>query len=158
MNIRRAMLRSPLAVGIACYFMLPLFQTTAADAPPQVPDIVQKGFASWAEKNAASWAMDVWKVGGLMESDSKPGMLSRYFGRLDQSIGNYKSYEAIDAKQIGRNSQILYLAVHFERAAIYGRFLLYRTDKGWVVQNMDFSAAPEAIMPWLAFTGVNYGE
>jgi hypothetical protein len=158
MNIRKLVFPSPLAIALACFFMLPLLQATAADAPPQVPDIVQKGFDRWAEKGAASWAMDIWRIGGLLENDSKPGTLSRFFGRLDSSIGNYKSYEAINAKPIGRNSQILYLALHFERAAIYGRFLLYRTDKGWVIQNMDFSAAPEAIMPWLAFAGENYGD
>jgi hypothetical protein len=48
--------------------------------------------------------------------------------------------------------------VNFEQAAVYGRFLLYRADKGWVVQNMDFSPKPEAIMPWLAFEGGTYGE
>jgi len=154
MNIAKSMLRSALLIGVAGFFTLPL--AVASDPPAQIPAIVQKGFALWAEKNAASWAFDAWKIGGLLEGDSKPATLSAYFGRLDQTIGNYKSYEAIDVKPVGRASEILYASIQFEHAAIYGRFLLYRTDKNWVIQNMDFSAKPEAIMPWLAFNGENY--
>ena len=91
-----------------------------------------------------------------MEDDSKPGALATYFGRMDRTLGNYKSYDVIENKRVSQSSQIVYLSMNFERAAIYGRFLLYRTDKGWVVQNMDFSPKPEAIMPWLAFAGGNY--
>jgi hypothetical protein len=48
--------------------------------------------------------------------------------------------------------------MNFERSAIYARFMLYRNDKAWVLQNMDFNPRPEAIMPWLAFEGTNYSE
>ena len=73
------------------------------------------------------------------------------FRAAGPSLGNYKSLEeATDAKQIGQASQILYVTLRFEHAAIYGRFLCDRTDRDWVVQNMDFSTRPEAVMPWLA--------
>jgi hypothetical protein len=48
---------------------------------------------------------------------------------------------------------VLYLAINFERGAVYARFLFYRTEKDWVVQNVDLSTRPEALMPWLAFEG-----
>ncbi len=77
---------------------------------------------------------------------------------MNRTIGNFKSFEVIDTKRVNQTSQIIYLSVNFERAAIYGRFLLYRTDKNWIVQNMDFSPKPEALMPWLAFAGGTYNE
>ena len=48
-------------------------ESPAVDANPVVPAVVQKGFDLWAERKAATWAMDIWKMGGLMESDSKCG-------------------------------------------------------------------------------------
>ncbi len=68
------------------------------------------------------------------------------------------TFEQIDTKPIGARSRIVYLSIHFQRAAIYARFLVYRTDKDWVVENMDFRPKPETIMPWLAFSGVDYAE
>ena len=93
-----------------------------------------------------------------MEDDGKPEKLAGYFSRMDRTLGGYKSHEMIESKQIGQSSRIFYLSINFERAAVYARFLVYRTDKDWVVQNMDFSAKPEALMPWLAFAGSDYTQ
>ena len=157
MNKGKLILWSVLVISLAGFCMLPHFQAIAADSSAPVPSLIQGGFSLWAKKGA-SYAFDVWKIGGLMEGDNKPAALASYFSRMDRTIGNYKSYEVITTKTIGQASQIVYLSMNFEQAAIYGRFLLYRADKGWVVQNMDFSPKPEAIMPWLAFAGGTYGE
>ena len=88
-----------------------------------------------------------------MEGDRKVPTQSSYLRSVTQALGTYKSNELLQTKAKSRKSQIQNLAINFERGAGYGRFLLYRTDKDWVVQNMDFSVRPEALMPWLAFEG-----
>lgn len=137
--------------------LLVVFPAVAADSTAQVPQIVQDGFNIWGKKGA-SYAFDAWKAGGVLENDNKPSALSNYFFRMDRTIGNLKSYDLVQSKRVSQNSQIIYLSMNFEKAAIYARFLLYRTEKGWVVQNMDFSPKPEALMPWLAFAGESYNE
>jgi hypothetical protein len=145
-----------LGAGLACgLFALPT--AGAADADTRIPAIIEEGFKVWAAKDA-SYAFDVWKKGGLLESDAKPATLARYFARMDHTIGNYKSYETIQSKTISQSSKIVYLSVNFEQAAIYGRFLVYHGANGWVIQNMDFSPKPEAIMPWLSFAGEDYTQ
>lgn len=143
-------------VVIGCLMLI--FPAMAADSDWQSPAVVEQGFQAWAKNRNASYAMDIWKKGGLLENDRKPVTLANYFRHLDGTIGNYKSYEVINVKPIGERSQIIYVALHFERVAVYGRFLMYHAENGWVVQNMDFSTKPEAIMPWLAFTDVNYSD
>lgn len=149
--------KSPVTVLTLFTCLLFILPATAADSNVPTPQIVQDGFNIWAKKGA-SYAFDTWKVGGVLENDNKPSVLSNYFFRMDRTIGNLKSFEIIQSKRVSQNSQILYLSLNFEKAAIYGRFLLYRTEKGWVVQNMDFSPKPEALMPWLAFAGETYNE
>lgn len=157
MNTLPKIIRSRLVLSLACVlFALP--RAIAADAGGPIPAVIQAGFKYWAAKNDASYAFDIWKKGGLLDTDAKPAELARYFGRIDHTVGNYKSFETIQSKPIGDSSRIIYLSINFEHAAVYGRFLVYRTDKDWVVQNMDFSPKPEAIMPWLAFTGENYEQ
>ena len=137
----------------------PVVGKAAPEAPAsmETPAIVRDGFMTWAKKGS-TYAFDVWQKGGLLEDDRKPQALFNYFRRMDRALGNYKSYEVIDSKAIGPNSSIIYISMNFERAAVYGRFLVYRTEKAWVIQNMDFSPKPEAIMPWLAFNEGNYQE
>ena len=150
------MVWAALAMGFGCGLFAPP-ATVAADSNIPIPLVIQNGFKSLAAKDASD-AFDVWKKGGLMEDDGKPGKLAGFFNRMDRTIGGYKSYEIIESKRINQTSQIIYLSINFERAAVYARFLVYRTDKDWVVQNMDFSPKPEAIMPWLAFAGGDYTQ
>ncbi len=93
-----------------------------------------------------------------MERDSKPLVLSRYFRQMDQTLGSYLSYEVVETKHISQTSAVVYISVYLVHAAIFGRLMLYQSDKDWVVQNMDFSARPEAMMPWLAFEGGTYAQ
>jgi hypothetical protein len=154
MKIKKIIFRSALvlSLGYGCLMFLD-HARAAAGAPGQVPAIIQNGVNAWVKNRDVSWAFDAWKIGGLLERDAKPVTLSRYFSQLDQTLGSYLSYEVIETKRISQNSEVLYLSVNFAHAVVFGRFMMYQTDKDWVVQNMDFSAKPEALMPWLAFEG-----
>ena len=103
-------------------------------------------------------ALDAWQKGGLLEGELKVLAEATYFKRLEATIGGYKSYEWIETLKISQASQILYLTLNFDRAAVYARFLVYRTDQDWVVQNMDFNVKPEALIPRMAFTGSGVTE
>jgi hypothetical protein len=155
MNMMKALLRSALVLVVGCGLLTPI--AFAADADTTIPAIVQGGFSLWATRDA-SHAFDAWKLGGLLENDSKPGKMTVYFTRLDNTLGKYQSFELIESRHFGKSSRTIYLSINFERAAVYARFLLYQTDKGWVVQDMDFSPKPEALMPWLTFAGQDYSQ
>lgn len=40
-----------------------------------------------------------------------------------------------------------------ERGLLYTSFLVWKSDRDWLVQHLDFSTKPEVIMPWLALGG-----
>ena len=122
---------------------------SAADTRSSLPSILETGFSLFT-KGGADPALDAWRKGGLAENDSRANAQVAFFRQLDSAIGNYRSHEVIDTKRIGSSSQIFYVGINFERGTVFGRFLLYRTEKDWVVQSMDFSTRPEAIMPGLA--------
>ncbi len=157
MRMAIRMAGSLLALGLGSCLALAPLQTGAADSDAALPPVLQSGLALWP-KGGVNLAMDAWQKGGLLEGDSKVAAQVNYFRRLDRALGDYNSCGAIDAKKISQTSQILYLSLNFARGAVYGRFVLYLRDKSWVVQNMDFSTKPEAMMPWLAFEGGKYSE
>ena len=169
MNFRGIIIRSLLvgALGLCCLWPpLPAkagggsgpVAGAGVGAPTQVPAVIQNGFKLWSLNHRSSWAFDAWKMGGLMEKDPKTDTLSRYFSRIEQSLGNFKTYEVVDSKRVGLSSGVLYLSINFDRGVMFARFMIYKTDEDWVVQNMDFSPRPEAMMPWLAFEGGTYDQ
>ena len=131
--------------------LFPLLASGAANQP--LPAIIEAGFQSWAKGGGIDAILSGWQRGGLMEGSNKGSTQARYFIALSSTLGSYKSREIIQDKVVSRSSEVIYLAINFERGAVYGRFLVYKTAKDWVVQNMDFSERPEAVMPWLAIQG-----
>ena len=140
---------SVLGLGLACWASP--FLTTAADANSPLPAVIQAGFDSWVKGGGVDGAVYVWQKGGVLEG--RAAEMSNRLRRASQTLGNYLDSEQLKRDPIGRSSEVIYLSINFQRGAVYARFLMYHTDKGWVVQDMDFSTRPEAIMPWLAFAG-----
>jgi hypothetical protein len=153
MKVTTLTVRSALAVFIGGCFILSPLLAVGAGSNLALPAVIEGGFESWTKGGAVEVIFSAWQKGGLMEGSNKAAVQARYFRNLSQALGNYKSRELLESKGIGRASQVIYLSINFERGAVYGRFLVYRTEKDWVVQNMDFNDRPEAIMPWLAFEG-----
>lgn len=156
MNTARSILRFSFYTLVCCT-LFTLSSTRADDATQPLPGIIKDGFKSWAAHDA-SYAIDIWKKGGLLENDNKTLTLTRYFGQMYRALGNFKSYETIQSRAISQSSTIFYVAVNFDNAVVYARFLVYRASNGSVVQNMDFSPKPEALMPWLSFAGGDYNQ
>jgi hypothetical protein len=152
-NVLKTTVRSALVLSLASVFLSPFAQPLAAAANVPVPAVIQAGFDLWTKGGAVDVVLAEWQKGGLMEGDSKAAAQADYFRRVNRAAGSYRGYELLQAKPIGRSSQVIYLSINFERGAVFARFLLYRADKNWVVQNVDFSSRPEAVMPWLAYEG-----
>lgn len=135
------------SLGVLCAWSLLL---VAAEPGSGLPPVVQSGLTLLASGGPQP-AVDTWFQGGILERDEGANTATeRRLKAFADRLGNYRSYESIETRAIGRTSQILYLALNFERGAVYARFLVCRADKQWVVQSLAFDLTPEALMPWLA--------
>ncbi len=149
MKLPHNLKRSPRAIGLGfiCAWSLVL---AAAEPNPALPPVVQGGLTLLASGGPQP-AIESWCQGGILERNEGANLAAEQrLKRLAGLLGNYRSYELIETRELGRTSQLLYLALNFERGALYARFLVCRTDRQWVVQSLDFDTQPEAIMPWLA--------
>ncbi len=88
-----------------------------------------------------------------MEGEKSAIAEAEKFKQIERYFGKYKSYEWIDTKEIGASSKIVYLTMTYERGAAFASFLVYKGEKDWIIQNMDFNTTPATIMPWLAYSG-----
>jgi hypothetical protein len=158
MKINRIVMGCALVIVVGCYCLARVSPARAADADTAIPQIIQDGFKIWAKQEQATYVFTAWQKGGLMEDNKKAAAMAIYFASVERNLGKYKSYEVVEVKHLGESSTIYYMTVKFERVAVYARFLVYRADTDWVMQDMDFSVKPEALMPWLSFEGANYAQ
>lgn len=146
---KKMLIRSALVLTIGTCLLLPILRAADADLTNPIPAIVQAGLAVFASGGAEP-AVLAWRKGGPLEGEKDATAQTENFRQMERSFGHYRSYELIETKDIAKSSKIIYLAMNFERGASFARFLVYRTRKDWIVQDMDFDTKPEAIMPWLA--------
>jgi hypothetical protein len=153
MKIGNVVVYCALFVCMGSFLILSPRPAAGAGSNPPLPAVIEAGFNLWAKGSGAETVLGSWQRGGLMEGSNKAARQAAYLRSLSSGLGNYKSYESIQSKEVSRASEVIYLSINFERGLLFGRFLVYRTEKDWVVQNFDFSERPEAVMPWLAFEG-----
>lgn len=123
-----------------------------ATVDSSLPAIIEKGLAEY-DRGGAVMAINAWERGGALENDTGAAGKLRAFKNATDALGTYRSAERVLTKAIGKNSQIVYVAMNFKYGALYMRFWLYHTENDWIVQNFTFSVRPETIMPWLAVEG-----
>jgi hypothetical protein len=117
-----------------------------------VPALIQKGFALLKSASPVE-ALDTWREGAVLEDEANARDGINTFKEMVKRLRNYRSYEVIEVKEIGSTSKILYVSMSFERGMIYGSFLVWKSDRDWIVQHMDFNTKPQVIMPWLNCAG-----
>ncbi|MBI2947735.1 MAG: hypothetical protein HYY23_08810 [Verrucomicrobia bacterium] len=152
MNITPILIRSTLALSISACVILPLLNVAKAEPDGVLPPVIQSGLALYAS-GGSEVAVSAWEKAGPLERDRKAGDYAAEFKQLEKTIGHYRSFEVLETREIGKATRIHYLALNFERGAVFASFQVYKTSKDWVVQDMDFDTKPEVILPWLAQSG-----
>ncbi len=127
-----------------------LWPAIGADAT--VPVAVDKGFRLLKGAGPVA-AFEAWREGGVLDDGTKTPDEANKFKEMVKPLRNYRSYEVIEAKEIGKTSKLLYVSMSFERGVLYGSFLVWKSDENWLVQRMEFNMKPEVIMPWLLLRG-----
>jgi hypothetical protein len=127
----------------------------AIGATASVPAAVEKGMQLLKSAGPLA-AFEAWREGGVLDETGRGDEVVR-FKAMAKPLGNYRSYEVIEVKEIGKTSKILYLSMTFERGVIYGSFLVWKSDRDWVVQRREFNARPEVVLPWLTSGGPRGG-
>jgi len=122
------------------------------DLNASVPVAIGKGFQLLKSAGPVA-AFEAWREGGVWDDAAKTTDETNKFKEMVKPLRNYRSYEVIEVKEIGKTSKILYVAMSFERGVLYGSFLVWKSDRDWIVQRMEFNTKPEVIMPWLAVGG-----
>ena len=148
MNIAKPIIASVCILSITLACLLPRSRAAAAESSGVYPAVIQNGLSTYTRAGTAP-AFETWRLGGLLENDRQAGQSADRFELITKSLGAYRSDELIQTKEIGQSSKSVYLAVKFQRGVLYMSFLVFRGDKDWVVQNMEFSTKPDLIMPWL---------
>ena len=68
--------------------------------------------------------------------------------RQAQSVyGAFQWFDVISNREISARVRILYVTMNYEAGPLFGRFVFYHTDRGWIVTSFDFNLDDSKILP-----------
>src|SRR3989442_13867089 len=114
-NVSRA-----LAVVATLFLCIPRSNLFGAEADQDVPAVIEAGLKAYS-KQGGDAAVTAWFKGGPMEGEKRDESAADTLRRTERFIGKFKSYEVIATKEIGRSSKIVYLALNYDRGALFTR-------------------------------------
>jgi len=132
-------------VIISVYFVL-FMQLGMAQASDAIPDVVTNGFNEYKTKGAEG-ALKAWLKGSAMETNLEAQSQANIFRQVESLYGPYLGHEIININKLSSTSKIIYIAMNYEKGAIFARFLTYENKEKSIVALLNFNTKPELILP-----------
>ena len=120
-----------------------LAQTVArADIPP----VLLSGMEAYKPGNP-ELAIKAWTKNSPLEGTQAAADESINLRQAQSVYGAFQWFDVISNREISPRVRILYLTMNYEAGPLFGRFVFYRTDRGWIVSSFDFNLDDTKILP-----------
>ncbi|HET8759877.1 MAG TPA: hypothetical protein VFN94_02340 [Nitrospiria bacterium] len=101
----------------------------AKDIKVVVPNTIVNGMGDYAFQGADA-AVKTWVKGTHLEGSPEAAIQVNNLKRLEAAYGKFQGYHIVQVHELTPLSEIVYLAIHYERGPVFGRFLAYRIKDG----------------------------
>ena len=110
-----------------------------------LPHIVASGLKAYKD-GGSDEAVSAWIRGSVIDGSSQANLLHQIQGLN----GAYRTFDLIGSRQLGSRTQILYLTLDFDKGPLFAKFVVYKTEQGWILASFNFNTKDD-ILPDLPF-------
>ncbi len=134
------------AVALIAMFLSASAGWAAKEEKVRVPSTIVTGLGDYAFQGAEA-AVKAWVKGTHLEGSPEAAIQVNALKQVEALYGKFQGYHIIQVRELTPLSVIVYLAIHYERGPVFGRFLAFRIKDGWLLPDISFNAKPEAVFP-----------
>jgi hypothetical protein len=110
-----------------------------------LPHIVASGLKAYKD-GGPDEAVSAWIRGSVIDGSSQANLLHQIQGLY----GAYRTFDIIGSRQLGSRTQVLYLTLDFDKGPLFAKFVVYKTEQGWILASFNFNTKDD-ILPDLPF-------
>jgi hypothetical protein len=111
-----------------------------------VPGFIVGGLKAY-KNSGPDAAIQTWLKGSPIEGNQDAQAQLDFLHQIQDSYGPYQSFEVISARDLGPRTRILYMVMEFEKGPLFAKFVVYRSEQGWLLANFTCNTHDEAIFP-----------
>ncbi|MGB9409297.1 MAG: hypothetical protein WCA89_17310 [Terracidiphilus sp.] len=92
-------------------------------------------------------AVRAWIKGSPIDGSKEALSQSNNLRQVQDYYGAYRTFEVIGSRDLSPRTRIFYLVLDYEKGPLFARFVVYRSDEGWILTSFNFNTKEEAILP-----------
>jgi len=120
-----------------------VLRTTSSE---EVPKVILSGLDAYKAEGPEA-AMKAWIKGSPIEGSKEALSQANNLRQIQDFYGAYKTFHFIQSRNLGPTSRMIYLALDYEKGPVFGKFLVFRAEQGWILTSFLVNTHPEQILP-----------
>ena len=113
-----------------------------------LPAIVVAGLEAYKNKGPED-AVRAWIKGSPIDGNKEALTQANSLRQIQDFYGAYQTFEVISTRDLAPKTRILYLVLDYEKGPLFAKFVVYRSDQGWILTSFNFDTKEGAILPML---------
>lgn len=139
------MRRVALMLCAICVLLGPQARSQSANGTP-VPKVLVAGFDAY-RAGGPDEAMRVWLRNSPLEGAPEIATQEQILHAAQARFGQWRAFDVVTIHQVSPSTRIIYMTLDFDKGPIFAKFVLYRTEPGWIVTNLVFSPNDADVLP-----------
>jgi hypothetical protein len=148
-------MRKSALFALSCVLALGQLATAAVTPEPNqkrvgedVPPIIVSGMTAYKEKGPED-AVRAWIKGSPLDGSKEALSQANMLRQIQDFYGAYRGFDVISTRDLSPRIRIVYLALDFDKGPLFAKFLVYKTEEGWILTSFNFNTKEEAVLPTL---------
>jgi hypothetical protein len=113
-------------------------------APEDVPAVIVSGLDAYKIKGPDE-AVKAWIKGSPIEGSKDALSQANSLRQVQDFYGSYQSFDVIGTREMSPKTRILYLMMDYENGPLFAKFVVYRTEHGWILTSFNFNTKDDII-------------
>jgi hypothetical protein len=109
-----------------------------------LPAVINSGLDAYKSKGPDE-AVKAWIKGSPLEGSKDALSQANSLRQIQDFYGAYQSSDVVSTRELSPKTRILYLVMNYESGPLFAKFVVYRTDKGWILTSFNFNTKDEMI-------------
>jgi hypothetical protein len=131
---------------LLCLSSLILFCAGGFALADELPLPIRNGLSSYS-KDGAQEAVKTWMENSPLKRTSEIGDIVKMLQNIERLCGTYRGYDIARVYHFSATTQFVYVQLNYTSCPIFGRFVAYQGERGWLVTQLNFNAKPENVLP-----------
>jgi hypothetical protein len=133
-------------------FLVPLVsgvQTSSSKekgAGEGLPPIILSGLEAYKNKGPEE-AVRSWIKGSAIDGSKEALSQANGLRQIQDYYGAYQTFEVVSTRDLSPKTRVVYLVLDFEKGPVFAKFVVYRSDQGWILASFDVNTKEELILP-----------